>query len=311
MAVNMLLLADDLLIAEDKISDIKNGFSSDFQTISYDLEEDSIYTLCDELTTVSLFDEPIFVIVKGSEQLLLPKNERAFLTLLKAMNVKDSKDVLILLFLSAVDGSGSAFKKLKQFATVIECRLKNVVLSEYIQKKAADQGFEIEAAAVSLLESYTTSAMKLHNDLQMLFCYCWAEKKITRQDVLQMISSPLEDNVYALMDYVLAGNKKWMMKGLKDLKLKSVQPSTLISLLLNKFQEMYNVQVLLKSGLKQSALADLLGVSPGRAYYMIKNAKAHSAKAVLNHLKLLNDLDYQIKTGRIDQNLGLELYFLK
>ena len=125
-----------------------------------------------------------------------------------------------------------------------------------------------------------------------------------------LIPSPLDDNVYSLIDAVLANNKKLMLKGYQDMKLKSMQASNLVSMLLNKFPEIYNVNVLIKSGFNQGMLAETLNISSGRAYYMIKNAKSYSMKDIKKHLDLLNELDYKIKTGQIDQNLGLELYFL-
>ena len=138
----------------------------------------------------------------------------------------------------------------------------------------------------------------------------YEEKKITTSDVMLLIPSPLDDNVYSLIDAVLANNKKLMLKGYQDMKLKSMQASNLVSMLLNKFQEIYNVNVLIKSGFNQGMLAETLNISSGRAYYMIKNAKSYSMKDIKKHLDLLNELDYKIKTGQIDQNLGLELYFL-
>ena len=94
------------------------------------------------------------------------------------------------------------------------------------------------------------------------------------------------------------------------MKLKSMQASNLISLLINKFQELYNVNILVKSGMNQAGIAELFHISSGRAYYMIKNAKEHSLDEISQQLDGLNTLDYQIKTGKIDQNLGIELYFL-
>ena len=46
-------------------------------------------------------------------------------------------------------------------------------------------------------------------------------------------------------------------------------------------------------------------------YYMIKNAKSSSMKKIKDNLELLNQLEYDIKSGKIDQSLGLELYLLK
>ena len=74
---------------------------------------------------------------------------------------------------------------------------------------------------------------------------------------------------------------------------------------------MYNVNILAKSGITQADIQDLFNVSSGKAYYMLKNAKAVDTYEIKKNLSMLNDLDYQIKTGKVDQNIGLELYFLK
>ena len=66
----------------------------------------------------------------------------------------------------------------------------------------------------------------------------------------------------------------------------------------------------IKGGLNQGALAELFNISPGRAYYMIKSAKSYHLNTIKENLNLLNDLELKIKSGKIDQNLGLELYLL-
>ena len=81
--------------------------------------------------------------------------------------------------------------------------------------------------------------------MDQLECYKAEEKCITNADIRKMISEPLEDNVYSLIEAVLTNNKKLMMKGYQDMKLKSMQASNLISLLINKFQELYNVNILI------------------------------------------------------------------
>jgi len=43
---------------------------------------------------------------------------------------------------------------------------------------------------------------------------------------------------------------------------------------------------------------------------MMKNARETNLSTILTQLHLLNELDYKIKAGKIDANLGLELYFL-
>ena len=310
MAANFIVWADDYLAASNKLDEIKDGFNISSDPIIYNLNDDGLYSLVDELTTVSLFDDVKFVVCKGSENLFSNKSDKAFSELLKAMNDINSNNVLVLLFMNELDMSHERYSMIKRFSTYIEVKTKNIKLDEYAKKTFSNDGFIVDDNVIQLLVSYSDSLSKLRSYIDQLECYKYEEKKITTSDVMLLIPSPLDDNVYSLIDAVLANNKKLMLKGYQDMKLKSMQASNLVSMLLNKFQEIYNVYVLIKSGFNQGMLAETLNISSGRAYYMIKNAKSYSMKDIKKHLDLLNELDYKIKTGQIDQNLGLELSFL-
>ncbi len=313
MTHNFILVADDYEALENKIQEIKSSYQVDYDTVQYNLKDESIYSLVDELTTISLFAEPKFVIAKGAEA-LLDKTDKPFLSLLGAMNQVDSENILVLVFMLSADTKfdyqNEQFVQLKRFSSLFEIKTKNIKLDEYAMKRLKEDGYVIDEHALALLISYMDSLSKLKVTIDLLESYCLETKKITTEIITQMVNEPLDDNVYALIDAVLTNNKQLMMKGYRDLKLKSIQASTLVSLLLNKFQEMYNVSILIKGRMSQEAIANLFHVSTGRAYYMIKNAKETSLNAITKHLRLLNELDYKIKTGKIDANLGLELYFL-
>ena len=310
MAVNFIILEDDYLAVESKIEEIKKGFELDVEPTLYNLDEEGTYAIVDELTTVSLFDETKLVIVRNAEG-LLKNSDRAFLELLKAMNDQNSSNILILVFMGSVDTSNEQYQKLKRFSSVFEAKTKNINLEEYATQRFKEEGYFVELDTIRLLVSYSDSFSKLRGHMDQLECYKAEEKKITTSDVRLLISEPLEDNVYGLIDAVLTNNKKLMLKGYQDMKLRSMQASNLISLLINKFQELYNVNILIKAGMNQASLAELFHISSGRAYYMIKNAKEHSIETIKSHLEELNTLDYHIKTGKIDGNIGLEIYFLR
>lgn len=310
MAVNFIILSDDILAVDKKIEEIKRGLDIQTDPIVYTTSEEGTYAIVDELTTISLFDETKFIVVRNAEA-LLSKSDRAFLELLKAMNDQNSSNILIFVFMDFSDFSNEQYQKLKRFSSVFEAKTKNINLEEYAEKAFQEEGYQIDKDTIRLLVSYSDSFSKLRNSMDQLECYKAEDKTICSADIRRMIPEPLEDNVYALIEAVLTNNKKLMMKGYQDMKLKSMQASNLISLLINKFQELYNVNILIKSGVNQASLAELFHISSGRAYYMLKNAKEHSLDSIRMHLDTLNQLDYQIKTGKIDQNTGLEFYFLR
>lgn len=309
MASNFIIVSDDFEATSNKIEEIKNGYNITSEIITYDLADENVYSLVDELTTVSLFEDIKFVVVKEAEN-LLGKNEKAFLELQKAMNDVYSSNILILIF-KKVDYSNSDFQKLRRFSAFFEIKQQNIKLDEYAINFFKENGFNYDNEVINTLVNNSSNLASLKTMLAQLECFRYDEKYIKNQDVLAVISQPLDDNIYSLIDAVFNNDKKLVMKCYQDLKLRSVQATSIISMLINKFQEMYNVNILLKGGLNQGALAELFGISPGRAFYMIKNAKSYHINAIKENLNFLNDLELKIKSGKIDQNLGLELFFLR
>jgi DNA polymerase-3 subunit delta len=226
------------------------------------------------------------------------------------MNNIENSNALIFLFLDKVDYNNERFVKLRRYSSFIQVFVKNIPLDEYAKKSLEEDGYEISAQSLSLLASYSNNLESLESSINILKAYKLEEKKITDKDIIAMISAPLEDNVYQLVEAVLSNDKKHIFKCYQDLKIVNVMPSYIVSLLINKFQEMYNVRVLIKSNVSQDNIAAMFSVSSGRAYYMIKHAKSVTLEYIKEKLELLNDLDVKIKTGKIEQSIGLELFLL-
>lgn len=311
MAHNFIITSDDRLAAYKKVDEISSKFDSTYERASIDLQEEGLYQLVDELNTVSLFAEPKLIVVKSSELLFTSKNEKAFNELIKAMNNIENENALIFVFLEKIDFENEKYQKIKKASSYVDVKIKNIPLNEYAEKSFNEEGYTITPQGLSLLQTYVDSLETMENAIEILKCYKAEDKKIDDKDVVKMINPPLEDNVFDLVDAVIYDNKKQIMKCYNDLKIKSIQATYIIALLVKKFQEMYNVSVLIKANTSQDSIANLFGISSGRAYYMIKNAKQTTLDVIKKKLSLLNELEYNIKIGKIEQNIGLELFFLK
>ena len=311
MAHNFIITSDDRLAAFKKVDELSMKFDSSYERASIDLMDEGLYQLVDELNTVSLFNDPKLIVVKSSELLFNNKNEKAFNELIKAMNNVENENVLIFVFLDKIDFNNEKYQKIKKVSSYVDIKIKNIPLNEYAQKSFEDEGYTSTPQGLSLLQTYVDSLETMENAIEILKCFKASEKKIDDKDVVKMINAPLEDNVFDLVDAVIYDNKKQIMKCYNDLKIKNIQATYIISLLVKRFQEIYNVSVLVKANVSQDTIASLFGVSSGRAYYMIKNAKQTTLDIVKKKLQLLNELEYNIKTGKLEQNIGLELFFLK
>lgn len=309
---NYIITTDDISAANEKIEQIKKSLSSDYDEIGYDLEEEGIYSLVDELTTVSLFDSLKFIIAKSSEA-ILKASESQLKELYSAMNDRNSENVLIFLFTKDNDYQKSEkFKNLRKYSTYIDVRIKNIPLDQYAKNSFINDGYKIDDQTLSLLISYVDSLSSLQRAIEILELYRLEEKNIRIVDIEKMITKPLDNDVYQLITAFLENHTKEVFSIYKDLKVVSkIQISYLVSLLINKFQEMYNVSILIKGGMGQNEIASLFNVSSGRSYYMVKNAKSSNIGKIKRNLEDLIKLDADIKSGKIKDSLGLELFFLK
>jgi DNA polymerase-3 subunit delta len=57
-------------------------------------------------------------------------------------------------------------------------------------------------------------------------------------------------------------------------------------------------------------IATYFKVKPGRAYYMIEAAKKINDNTIKNLIERITKLDFDIKSGKIDKKLGLQLFIL-
>ena len=89
-----IISTDDYSVGKRKIDDIKNSIKTEFDEIYYDLEEDSLYNVVDELNTFSLFDNIKFIVCKSAEKLFQFK-ANAIKELINQLKDESSNNYLI------------------------------------------------------------------------------------------------------------------------------------------------------------------------------------------------------------------------
>lgn len=306
---SFIILYDDILLRNQKIEEIKKQYDIDFEDEKYDLEDDSLYSINDEATTISLFDNPKCIIVNSVNEIKSAK-QNAFDELIDA--IADQNNSNLIIFTSKViDLNDKYIETIKKYSTYIDSRIKNISLKDYAKTTLDNDGYKIDIDALELLTLYSEDLMTLRNSIEKLELYKLDDKKISDIDVKLLVSKPLDNNVYDLVEAVLSHDRRKVFNLYNDMKVENISNSYLLSLIITKFQEMYNVYILAKNGATQEDIANIFKVKSGKAYYMMKNSKKSSLNEIKDNLKYLNNLEYDIKSGRITDDRGLELYFLK
>ena len=182
---------------------------------------------------------------------------------------------------------------------------------DYVRKQLAKHNLKIQPFALTQFINRANSNMdNLNNELQKLIYYSYNLGEINADIVFEVISREIEDNIFDLVNSLLEKNQEKVFKVYYDLIEHNVKTTQILAVVANKFLEILYTKALMNIKYSKADIEKFFGYSSGRVYYMMKNASEVSDDVLFENIKNLEELDFNIKSGRIDKDLGPELYFL-
>lgn len=308
------IIGNDNILINKKILEIEKSLGNvNYDKITFNMDETSIITLLEEVQTIPFLEVHKLVIMNRSESFFGKKfDEKLFDSFVNYLKKPLSTTTLIIIVEKDLESKSLVFGELKKNTTI--CNLLNstpVSHSDYVKDYVTSQGFSISNRAIDELLLRTDSNMQtITIELEKIMTYNNENKMIELKEVILLVNRNLEDNIYNLIDAVLQKERKKVMDMYNDMMVLNEEETRMVSALLNKFNEMYDIKSLVEKGYSQNDIAALYNIKPGRVYYMMKNANMSTMKDIKRNINALSDLDFNIKSGKIDKKLGLELYLL-
>lgn len=181
---------------------------------------------------------------------------------------------------------------------------------EYIKLYCKKYNIIIDNAAINELASRTDGDVALFkNSISKLALYT---DHIRYDDVVKMVVRKLEDEAYLISNYLIEGNNIQAVALFRDLRVKNVEPVTLIGQISNQFRLINEVRYLLRiKRLSQEEAAKELKIKPGRVFALSRLLSLVSEQAINNAIEDLYQLDYEIKSGQVDRFYAFEMFLLK
>lgn len=312
-----LLTGDNHYKIKEKTSQImtENQVNEDSIEV-YDYEEDGLHiALSNALTLPFLVDKKGVVIRNCS---FLTKKHSAsqeeINDLIRFCDMSIKETVLVIQApYDQIDGQKKIVKFLKKQVNYIPLKQdRKFNVYDYVKRQLRDYDVNIEPFALTTFVNRIQHDFdSINNEVEKLIAYSKDKDVINADMISQITSKDIDDNVFNLVNALLDGNKVKMMDILNDLLSIRVNEVRIISIISNKYLEILHTKKLVNMGYNQKDIMEYYNVSSGRAYYMKKSADGIDEKVLENHIELLADLDYQIKSGLIDKRVGLEMFLLK
>lgn len=276
----------------------------DYSLIKYDLEENSILQVVEELNTVDLFSPKKLVIVYSFSK-IEKEHEEDFV---RYIEKSEDSNVLILVTTEKLDERKKITKLLKSKAKVIDTTNTNV--DSYIKEELKD--YKIDFGALSLLKDYTNNNYnKIEQEINKLKMLKLDEKVITKDDVKSVVRKSFDKNIFDFTNAINEKNKKKMFDIYYELIENKEDELKILGVLANNFRLLYKVKIL-KDIKSENECMSLLNIkNPKRLYILKQETYKYDKNDLLRYLKELSELDIKIKSGLIDKKLGMEVFLTK
>ena len=182
-------------------------------------------------------------------------------------------------------------------------------LPKFVIKEFLNNGYKIDYKTASYFVDYVGKNVDiLLSEINKMIIYKDTDKEIFREDILNISSKGFNDNVFDLSDAIMKKDFKKIFSCYNDLMILKEEPIKIIALLASQFTLVYQSKLLSKEGFMSKDIASTLKVHPYRVKLALEaNYPDFELKDIL---KKLHNLDYEIKTGKVDKIVGLENFLL-
>ncbi len=309
--MNYLLYGEESYLIEKEIEKIvaKQGLE-EINLIRYDYTIDSLSKILEDCETVSFFSDKKGVIVdnavlfnrgKGTEE-----DTNKLLPYLKSPNPST-----ILIFLNhnaSVDNTKKITKAMKEIGVLKELSNSN----PFSEIEEMFDGYKIEKSSIRLFQERVGDDLTiLKEEANKLRLFKIEEKEITKEDILSLTTVTIDTDIFKFIDYIIGREKGKALAMYEEMIKEGEEPIKIIALLASKFRLMYQSTELTRLGYSQQDISSTLGVHIYPVKLAIQSGLKYKTSLLLRYMKQLSELDIQIKTGKIEPILGLELLLLE
>jgi len=202
---------------------------------------------------------------------------------------REPKDKLFLL---------KKYSKFQEFRPLTGIQLINWIKKEFEKEKIAisDEGIKL------LIDFVGNDLWRMKNEIKKLSDYKRKEKEIAPSDIKKLVQPKIETAIFKTMDAISLGNKKEALKLIERHLKKGDNPLYLLSMITRQFRNL----LLLKSD--SNFASELHPYEAKKNFYQTQRFRLEDLKKIYQKIF---ELDFEIKTGKVTAEKGLENLILE
>lgn len=305
------------IFIKNRMNRIIQSFKKEETTIiKYDMDNATLSQVLEDAMTFPFLEDLKIIIIKNPKFLTKAANTskedaKAFIKYLKKPN--DTTILIVDATNIAIHQANEIYKTLRNVARIIDYpEPEEIEIKGWIVRSFDNNNIDIKDDALNLLMEYIGDDQpRLSQEIDKLTSYVGKGGTVHVKEIKTLVPKDVSNEVYNLIKAIVNHDFNKTNSIYNTLINNTKDPLMIFSMISNKFKELLSTYKLLKFGYSQSDIAKFYNVSTGKAYYIVQEAKSFRLSDLEYYIEKLATLDYQIKSGKLDKSIALELLLLK
>lgn len=271
-----------------------------------DADSTTPQNIVDTLASPSLFTKKRTIFLKR----IYRNKERKELTetLIEILETEKSDDLIIIWEDQKIRSNTRYYKFFKKNNSIEEISdLNKRTFLTWLRKELEKKEMKIDQSVIKELAERTNyDPERCKNEIEK-FKLNNPGKIIEKDDIDALTPDTLEKEIWDLTDAINQGDKEKSVSILERLSSQSTDANYILAMLARNLRLIYLTKHLSEKGKDHRTISSTLGIPPFTTPSLVKASSKYSCEKIEFLYAKLSNLDFKIKTGRIDPHLGLTL----
>lgn len=291
------LIRKEIKKFKDKISDITE----------FDLNDAALDDIINDAATLSLFSNERLIIVYNSYIFTSKKNQKVDTTELEKYlkNPNSNTTILFVVNEEKIDSRKKIGNLVKKIEFNDVSNINKIVLDMFTPYSINNDNLNF------FIKRVGNNLNLLEQEALKLKTYKDNNKEITKEDIELITIETIDIDIFHLVDNIILNNKEKALESYYEMLKMGEEPIKIIVILANQLRLIYQVKSLSMMHYSIYDMMNLLGQKKYPIEKALDKARKFDSDKLLDLIYKLSLLDINIKSGKINKNIGLELFILE
>ena len=212
-----------------------------------------------------------------------------------------------------VDKRSKMYKAVAKAGKAVEFGTQNEeLLTRWILSRLKKENKNITGNVMQLFISKTGTDMgNIDRELEKLLCYTMGRDVIKAEDVEAITTEQVTNKIFDMVNAIAEHEQKKALDFYYDLLTLKEPPMRILFLITRQFQILMSLKDMGSKGFDQSTIASKVGIPPFAVRKNQAQAKGFTTEQLKQAIRDGVELEESVKTGRMNEQMALELFIVK